>query len=177
MRAQGVISFVIALALSGSSLAEAGPALQPPAVAPSSLGPTVFVHPGYEAATINAASRTFSLPPLQDITAIAASGDHTCALTSGGGVQCWGWNGYGQLGDGTTTDRSTPVEVWGLSSGLAAIAAGGYHTCALTSGGGVQCWGWDAYGQLGVGTFAYRTTPVDVVTLLKLYLPLGARGY
>ncbi len=111
------------------------------------------------------------------VAAIAAGEYHTCALTEGGGVKCWGANWAGQLGDGTMTQRSTPVDVLGLSSGVDAIAAGGSHTCALTTGSGVRCWGWHLYGQLGIGTSTYRTTPVDVVvTLLKVYLPLVIRG-
>ena len=65
----------------------------------------------------------------------------SCALSSSGGVVCWGSNAYGQLGDGTTTDRLTPVQVSGLASGVRAIGAGAYHTCALLTGGAVRCWG------------------------------------
>ena len=91
-------------------------------------------------------------PPLLGIVAVTARESHTCALTTGGGVKCWGQNWEGQLGDGTTADRSTPVDVSGLASGVSALSAGRDHTCALTTGGGVKCWGGNWAGQLGDGT-------------------------
>jgi len=98
------------------------------------------------------------------MAAIAAGDDHTCALTTGGGVLCWGWNGHGQLGDWTTTNRSVPTQVWGLESGVAALALGSRHTCALTMGGGVECWGDNDYGQVGDGTNTQRLTPTGFFT-------------
>ena len=97
-----------------------------------------------------------------NVQAISASSTHTCALTTSGGVKCWGVNEYGQLGDGTTTDRLTPVEVSGLTSGVQAITLVSGHTCVLTTEGGVKCWGYNYYGQVGDGTSNSRLTPVDV---------------
>jgi alpha-tubulin suppressor-like RCC1 family protein len=108
--------------------------------------------------------------PITDIAAVAAGGNHTCALTSSDAVLCWGDNHYGQLGDGTTTDRSRPVPVTQLTSGVSAIAAGSNHTCALLKSGGVKCWGYNRYGQLGnpanVGNQASTNpNPLDVTNL------------
>jgi alpha-tubulin suppressor-like RCC1 family protein len=99
------------------------------------------------------------------VAAIAGGDSHSCALTSSGGVKCWGWNAYRQLGDGTTSDRLTPVDVSGLARGVTAIATGDVHTCALTSAGGVECWGVNSAGQLGDGTTGIRLTPVGVSRL------------
>jgi alpha-tubulin suppressor-like RCC1 family protein len=97
------------------------------------------------------------------VTAIATGQNHTCALIEGGGIQCWGLNFSGRLGDGTTTNRSSPVSVVDLSGAAVAVVASNGHTCALITGGTVQCWGRNSDGQLGDGTTTDRTTPVTVV--------------
>jgi alpha-tubulin suppressor-like RCC1 family protein len=96
------------------------------------------------------------------VVAVVAGGWHTCAVTTSGGLQCWGYNGSGQLGDGTTTDRWTPAGVNGLSSGVAGVAAGQQQSCAVTTAGGLRCWGANGNGELGDGTTTSRSTPVQV---------------
>jgi alpha-tubulin suppressor-like RCC1 family protein len=96
------------------------------------------------------------------VAAMAVGFEHTCALTTSGGMKCWGLNNDGQLGDGTRVPRSTPVDVFGLSAGVAAIAPGYFHSCALTNAGAIKCWGANDRGELGDGTATGRLTPVDV---------------
>jgi hypothetical protein len=110
------------------------------------------------------------------ITAITAGLRHTCALTTDGGMKCWGNNEYGQLGDGTTINRSTPVNVSGLSSGVVAISSGWDYTCALITDGGVKCWGKNEYGQLGDGTRTNRSKPTNVIGLSCYGLTLSANS-
>jgi alpha-tubulin suppressor-like RCC1 family protein len=88
--------------------------------------------------------------------------DHTCAVLNNGTATCWGYNNYGQVGNGTNTDEGSPVPVSGLSN-VASLGAGALHNCALLNDGTVKCWGNNSwYGSLGDGTMTDRSTPVAV---------------
>lgn len=118
-------------------------------------------------------SSPVQVPGLSGATALAAGGDspptpygHTCAVVAGG-VWCWGFNQWGQLGTGMTTmQESRPVAVVALTGPAVALATGGRHTCALISGGSVMCWGADESGQVGNGsTSQQQASPVQVLGL------------
>ena len=114
-------------------------------------------------------TQTSSLGTGRIAVAISAGNSHTCAILDDGTVSCWGRNNYGQLGDGTTTNRNTPNQTSSLGVGRTAVAisSGSYHTCAILDDGTVSCWG-DNYGhQLGDGTFfgSYRNIPNQTSSL------------
>jgi alpha-tubulin suppressor-like RCC1 family protein len=102
---------------------------------------------------------------------ILAAGDggnaHHCAL-SNGRAYCWGWNPHGQLGDGTTTNRSVPTLVLGGIT-WSQIATGTYHTCAVNNIGVAYCWGRGADGALGNGTTDPRLVPTPVSTAVAFW--------
>lgn len=96
------------------------------------------------------------------VAAVSGSSYTNCALTTAGGVQCWGDGTQRQIGDGTTNDSNSPVQVSGLTSGVVAITGGGYANCALLGTGRVKCWGQGTFGALGNGAFSNSGTPVEV---------------
>jgi len=177
---QPLIGILIARAAPPSQNVEPTPLSPPPISAgyslievPRILGPAIHSGDGFlaSAATPSGAPPQLSWSLSQDssiqavlVSAVSVAGgwNHTCAVTDAGGVKCWGQNTYGQLGDGTTVDRLTPMDVTGLQNDVIAVRAGYGHTCALTGGGSIKCWGANSDGQLGDGTNIARLTPVTV---------------
>lgn len=126
----------------------------------------------------NGRSSPGTVAGLSDAVAIAAGGEHTCALVHGGEAWCWGAGWYGQLGDGryySDEPALTPVKVVGLSDAKA-ITTGSEHSCALVTSGQVFCWGDNWGGELGDGTFEDRPTPVAVSGISDA-VAIAAGGY
>jgi len=100
---------------------------------------------------------------LNSIIAISAGESHNMALRSDGTVWTWGWNAYGQLGNGTTNDAHTPIQVPGLTN-VVAISGRGYHCLALRADGTLWSWGYNHFGQLGLGSAIpnYVMSPTQV---------------
>lgn len=125
---------------------------------------------------------TFVTAPVQALIltgakAISAGGWHSVALKNDGTVWAWGWNGDGQLGDGTTVDKSIPTQVPSLTN-VTKIAAGTYHTLALKNDGTVWAWGDNVSGQLGNGTTGSdRNTPVQVNGLANVVAITAGRFF
>lgn len=101
---------------------------------------------------------------LSNVIALAGGGYHTLALRRDGTVWAWGDNTDGQVGDGTTTNRSSPVQVAGLS-GVVAISGGFYHSLAITHDGSLYAWGRNLFGQLGNGSTVSSSFPIRVNSL------------
>jgi alpha-tubulin suppressor-like RCC1 family protein len=98
------------------------------------------------------------VPGLDHVKKVSTGDDTTCAIVGGDGkLKCWGYNGYGQIGDGTKKDRHHPVVT--LKSGVKTVDFGVYHTCATLTNGHAKCWGTNSYGQIGDGTDTERLKP------------------
>jgi alpha-tubulin suppressor-like RCC1 family protein len=94
-------------------------------------------------------------------SAVAAGGSHTAALKADGSIWCWGMNGSGQLGDGTSVGKGVPTAVSGGGT-WSAVSGGGSHTAALKADGSLWCWGQNSAGQLGDGTTASKNAPTSI---------------
>ncbi|APV50553.1 hypothetical protein BWI17_13160 [Betaproteobacteria bacterium GR16-43] len=105
---------------------------------------------------------------------IAAAAESTCAISGTATLRCWGVNVDGRLGDGTTENRNVPTDVVGLAGLVDGVAPGAFHTCAWRADGALYCWGRNASGQLGNGSFEDSTTPV--LTLSTNVASAGGRG-
>lgn len=98
-----------------------------------------------------------SVTGISTATALTVGDVHSCALLTGGSVKCWGYNGYGQLGNGTqgnATSSNVPVAVSGISTATVVVAGpqsgAESHSCAVLASGVVQCWGYNHWGEVGL---------------------------
>jgi alpha-tubulin suppressor-like RCC1 family protein len=89
---------------------------------------------------------------------------YTTAIKNDGTLWCWGYSGYGQLGDNTGTQRSSPVQTITYGTNWKQVASGGNHTAAIKTDGTLWCWGKNSYGQLGDNTVTQRSSPVQTIT-------------
>ena len=115
-------------------------------------------------ATINTATNPYRLVLVQgghDLVDVDLGDYHTCGLRTDGTAMCWGYNGYGQLGDGTTSNRTSPVEVVG-GKRMSQITTGDIHSCGLDPAGRAYCWGYGGQGGLGNGGTGNSPAPVPV---------------
>jgi alpha-tubulin suppressor-like RCC1 family protein len=115
----------------------------------------------------------FNLGVDETITSIILGGSHSSAITSEDRLFTWGYNGHGELGDGTVIDKSIPTETtsqFNLSVGetVTSMSFGYYHSSAITSEGRVFTWGYNDQGQLGDGTYVYKSVPTDITANFNL---------
>lgn len=108
--------------------------------------------------------------------AVSTGGNSTCGVTTANVAYCWGNNSLGQLGNGATTNSTSPVKVaGGLTFSSVSAASLQFFACGLATSGAAYCWGYNPYGQLGSGNFANSTKPVAVTGNLT-FTALSAGG-
>lgn len=145
----------------------AAPPLTPSPALPPSVEPTVFpTFPATPEPTVVPGPTIAPVPTFEpasaQLIAVEAGDTHACGMRTDRTIACWGFNGFGELGDGTTADTWVPpVTVSGIDD-AAAVSAGNRFTCAVRAGGSVWCWGEGGAGQLGNGQQNDSATPVQV---------------
>jgi alpha-tubulin suppressor-like RCC1 family protein len=113
---------------------------------------------------------------LSKVVAVAAGSGHSLAIDAQGSLWSWGWNAWGQLGNGSTTDSATPAVVPGLSH-VTTVAAGNAHNLAIEADGSVWAWGFNQYGQLGDGTTNPSAIPEHVTGLPPVVAVAAGQGH
>eukprot|EP01124_Arcella_intermedia_P025572 TRINITY_DN4597_c0_g1_i1.p1 TRINITY_DN4597_c0_g1~~TRINITY_DN4597_c0_g1_i1.p1 ORF type:complete len:514 (-),score=118.61 TRINITY_DN4597_c0_g1_i1:43-1584(-) len=100
---------------------------------------------------------------LTNVIQLSCGYSHVLALTKDGQLFSWGHNGDGRLGLGNNTNLSVPTKITTIPSKILQIACGGQHSMALCSDGSLYSWGWNAYGQLGIGNTQNQSLPKKVI--------------
>jgi alpha-tubulin suppressor-like RCC1 family protein len=125
----------------------------------------------------SAPSRVTTLSEDETILSLSAGGYHSCVVTGSGVALCWGNTVTGQIGSGSVDLSPVPLAVGGLAETAAAAACGRNHTCLVLESGGVACFGRNANGELGNGTFSESAAPVAVTGLSSGVTDLQAGNY
>lgn len=120
----------------------------------------LVVHDG-KAKSVNANVTISAKAPVGFSAMVSVGSLHACALQLTGGIQCWGWNVDGVLGNGTNVTSATPVQVSGIKDAIS-VSAGLNHNCALLRSGAIQCWGLNPFGGLGNNSEVRSYSPVEV---------------
>ena len=113
---------------------------------------------------------THRISPVQTIAggtnwkSVAGGSYHTAAIKTDGTLWTWGRNDYGQLGDNTITNRSSPVQTISSGTNWKSVAGGWYHTAAIKTDGTLWLWGYNGTGQLGDNTVTHRSSPVQTIS-------------
>lgn len=154
MRRSGWLAMCAVMAIVVSCVPDGG---EPPSTTTTTTSTTTST-----TSTTTTSTTTTTVPTSIQAKAIASGDTFSCAIRYDDSVRCWGYNASGRLGDGTTIDRLSPVDVVGLGP-ASAIALGDNHACAIVADGAVKCWGANLNGQLGDGTNTASSVPVDVV--------------